>query len=226
MRVLVIEDDVKAAHLLARGLREEGFVVEVAHSAEDGQRRVHDIDYGLLVLDCLLPGQNGVGMCRDLRNANVHTPILMLTARDGLHDRINGLNAGADDYLTKPYAFEELLARARALLRRSEITRRPLLCCGDLQLDPTSQQVSCAGRRIDLTRKEFGILHILLRQQGSVVSRSALAEQLWHDDQDTSDNVIDVHVSNLRRKISVAGPSFALRTIRGRGYLLSSDPLC
>jgi len=222
MRILLVEDDRKAARLLARGFQEEGFVIDVAHSAEDGDRQASSLDYDLLIVDWMLPGKDGLALCRDLRHRGVQTPILMLTARDALSDRIAGLNTGADDYLTKPFAFEELLARVRALLRRSELTRPSLLTVADLVLDPLGQRVTRGGSALDLTRKEYAILEILMRQAGEVVSRSRLAELVWKDDLIAIDNLIDTHISNLRRKVDAPGLVPLIRTVRGRGFRLEA----
>ncbi|AMM24147.1 response regulator transcription factor [Variovorax sp. PAMC 28711] len=218
MKILLVEDDAKAARLLARGLEEEGFLVDIAGSAEDGELRVFSSHYDLLVLDWMLPGQDGLALCRALRRHKVHTPILMLTARDALADRVAGLNTGADDYLTKPFAFDEFLARARALLRRSELMRPPVLAMDDLRLDPMAQKVTRADAVIALTRKEYAILEVLMRQPGDVVSRSRLAEQVWKADLVAIDNLIDVHVGNLRRKIDTPGLPTLIQTVRGRGF--------
>ena len=222
MRVLLVEDDRKAARLLARGFEEEGFVVEMAHSAETGHELLAATDFDLVVLDWMLPGQDGRDLCRQWRREGVVTPILMLTARDALGDRVEGLNTGADDYLTKPYAFEELLARARALLRRSELTRPPVLAVADLRLDPVGQEVKRGDAVLDLTPKEYQILQVLMRQAGSVVSRSRLAEQVWQADLLAIDNLIDVHIGNLRRKVDPPGAAPLIQTVRGRGFRLAA----
>lgn len=221
MRILLIEDDRKAARLLARGLQEEGFVVDVVHTAEEGDEEAFVLDYDLIVLDWMLPGKDGLTLCRDLRQRGCKTPVLMLTARDALRDRVTGLNSGADDYLTKPFAFDELLARVRALLRRSEITRPVVLSLADLSLDPMSQRVVRGGAVLELTHKEFAILQILMRQAGEVVSRSRLAEQVWKDDLIAIDNLIDVHISNLRRKVDAPPAAPLIHTVRGRGFRLA-----
>ncbi|HEX2828375.1 MAG TPA: response regulator transcription factor [Burkholderiales bacterium] len=223
MRILLIEDDRKAARLLARGLREEGFVVDIAFSAEDGDEQVHMTDYDLLVLDWMLPGKDGIALCRELRVRRVQTPILMLTARDALSDRVLGLNIGADDYLTKPFAFEELLARARALLRRSDLTRPALLVVGTLTLDPHRLRVMRGDRSLDLTRKEFSILEMLMRHAGRVVTRARLMERVWDADREGIDSVIDTHISNLRKKIDSPGAASLIRTVRGRGFLIETE---
>jgi DNA-binding response OmpR family regulator len=223
MRILLVEDDRKAAQLLARGFREEGFVVDVAHTAEEGDERTFVYDYDLIVLDWLLPGKEGIALCRELRLRGVQTPILMLTARDALGDRVAGLKTGADDYLTKPFAFEELLARVHALLRRSRLSRPLVLQVADLALDPQSHRVMRGDAVLDLTPKEYAILEILMRQAGEVVSRSRLAEQVWKADLIAIDNLIDVHISNLRRKVDVPGARPLIQTVRGRGFLLEKE---
>jgi DNA-binding response OmpR family regulator len=222
MRILLVEDDRKAARLLSRGLEEEGFIVDVAETAEEGDRRTADIDYDLIVLDWMLPGRDGLAFCRDVRARHVQAPILMLTARDALADRVAGLNTGVDDYLTKPFAFEELLARARALLRRSALTRPAILAVADLQLDPVGQHVMRAGAVLDLTRKEYAILEILMRHAGDVVGRARLAEQVWQADLIAIDNLIDAHISNLRRKVDPPSLPPLIQTVRGRGFRLGA----
>jgi DNA-binding response OmpR family regulator len=218
MRILLVEDDQKAARLLARGMHEEGFVVDIASSAEEADERAFVIDYELIILDWMLPGQDGLALCRTLRMRGVHTPILILTARDALGDRVTGLNTGADDYLTKPFAFEELLARVRALLRRSDLMRPTVLAVGDLSIDPVSHRVQRGERVVELTRTEFAILEMLVRRKGEVISRTRIAEQVWQADIQSIDNLIDVHVSNLRRKIDAPGAVVLIHTVRGRGY--------
>ena len=218
MRILLVEDDQKAARLLARGFREEGFVVDVVASAEEADELSFLTAYELLILDWMLPGKDGLSLCRTLRERGMQAPILMLTARDALSDRVAGLNTGADDYLTKPFAFEELLARVRALLRRSEITRPTLISAADLTLDPVTHRVTRGGRTLDLTRTEYSILALLMRRPGEVISRTRLAEQVWQTDVETLDNLIDVHVSNLRRKVDPPGSESLIHPVRGRGY--------
>ena len=222
MRILLVEDDRKAAQLLARGLTEEGFVVDLAHSAEAGDAQTAAADHDLLILDGSLPGASGLELCRRLRARGMHVPILMLTARDALTDRVTGLNSGADDYLTKPFAFEELLARVRALLRRIELTRPAVLEVADLTLDPARQQATRGGALLDLTRKEFAILETLMRHAGDIVSRTRLAEQVWHADLLAIDNLIDVHMGNLRRKLDAPGTPPLIQTVRGRGFRLAA----
>ena len=220
MRVLVIEDDQEAARLLARGLREEGWVVDVAHSGETGDEMASVNSYDAIVLDWLLPDREGIAVCRSLRASGLHVPILLLTARDAVEDRVLGLNAGADDYLTKPFAFAELLARLHALLRRSELTRPVLLTVGDLTLDPKSHVVTRGGAPISLTPREYAILETLMRRAGEVVSRVHLGESVWESDLDSLTNLVDVHISHLRRKVDRSGAPPLIHTVRGYGYRL------
>jgi len=225
MRVLLVEDDRKAARLLAKGLREEGFVVDVAHSGEDADETADVKDYDAIVLDWLLPGKDGITVCRDLRARGVSTPILMLTARDALDDRVRGLNTGADDYLTKPFAFAELIARLHALLRRSDLVRPVVLTVADLTLDPRSHRVTRAGALVSLTPKEYAILETLMRRSGDLVTRASLAEGVWEDEHDSLANLVDVHVSHLRRKIDREGAPPLIHTVRGHGYRIGlSEP--
>jgi two-component system OmpR family response regulator len=222
MKILLVEDDRKAARLLTRGLREEGFEVEVANCAEEAAAgRVSDCD--LVILDWMLPGKDGISLCRQLRAGGVHTPILMLTARDAVADRIAGLNTGADDYLTKPFAFDELLARVHALLRRARAAQPRLLQVADLVLNPQSHAVRRGGIELDLTPKEYMILEFLLRNNGDIISRGQLAEHVWQADLIAIDNLIDVHIKNLRRKVDLPATSSLIHTIRGRGFCLSAE---
>ena len=220
MRILVVEDDKKAAGLLKRGFREEGFVVDVAHTAAAGDEFTGVNDYDLIVLDWRLPDREGIVLCRELRGRKVTTPIIMLTARDGLEDRVTGLNTGADDYLTKPFAFEELLARIHALLRRSDLARPVVLTAADLSLDPLSHRVTRAGAAVVLTPKEYAILEFLMRHADQVVTRARLASAVWQDETDASGNLVDVHISRVRRKIDRDGDVPLIHTVRGRGYRL------
>ena len=220
MRILLVEDDEKAAQLLSKGLREEGFAVDVAHDGAQGDELVAINTYDAIILDWLLPGKDGIAICRDLRTRGLHTPILMLTARHALSDRVTGLNTGADDYITKPFAFAELLARIHALLRRSELTRPVVLEIADLSLDPRSHRVRRAGQSVRLTPREYGILEVLIRRAGEVVTRARLAESVWEEEQDRLTNLVDVHVSHLRRKIDRPGLVRLIHTVRGHGYRL------
>ncbi len=220
MRVLLIEDDRKAAKLLAKGLNEEGFVVDVAPTGEAGEEQAFVNEYDVIVLDWLLPGKDGIAVCQTLRARDLTTPILMLTARHSLADRINGLSTGADDYLSKPFAFAELLARIRALLRRARVARPPILRVTDLTLDPASRRVSRGGVRIGLTSKEYTILEVLMQNAGETVSRTRLVERVWDEASEVLDNLVDVHVSHLRKKIDREPGSSLIQTVRGFGYRL------
>jgi DNA-binding response OmpR family regulator len=220
MRLLLIEDDQEAARLLAKGLREEGWAVDIAHTGDAGDEMASVNTYDAIVLDWMLPDRDGVAVCRSLRASGLQAPILMLTARDGIEDRVLGLNAGTDDYLTKPFAFAELLARLHALLRRSELTRPVLLAVVDLTLDPLSHQVMRGGVPISLTPKEYAILETLMRHVGEVVSRVYLSEHVWEDEHDSLTNLVDVHVSHLRRKVDQGAATPLIHTVRGHGYRL------
>jgi DNA-binding response OmpR family regulator len=226
MRVLVIEDDRKAAKLLAKGLQEEGFVVDVAGSGEDGEDKAFMDEYDVIVLDWLLPGKDGLAVCRSLRAGGSATPILMLTARDSIVDRVRGLGTGADDYLTKPFAFAELLARIRALLRRSRVAQPAVLRVADLTLDPAARRVIRGSASVTLTPKEYAILEVLIRAAGDVVSRTRLAERVWDEASEVLDNLLDAHVSHLRKKIDQGAAVPLVHTIRGVGYRLGlpDDP--
>jgi DNA-binding response OmpR family regulator len=223
VRILLVEDDRKAARVLKKGLEEEGFVVDPAFSGDEADALATVADYDLIVLDWLLPGRPGIQLCRELRARGVGTPILMLTAKDSVGDRITGLNTGADDYLTKPYAFAELLARMRALLRRATPGRSAVLQVADLTLDPVSHRVARGGVPIRLTAKEHAILEFLMRHTGEVVTRTQLGEHVWQAEYDNLTNLVDVHVSNLRRKLDAPAHPPLLHTVRGRGYRLGEE---
>jgi len=225
MRVLLIEDDRKAAKLLAKGFQEEGFVVDVAPTGEAGEEQAAVNEYDVIVLDWLLPGKDGIAVCQALRARDLSTPILMLTARDSLADRVSGLSKGADDYLTKPFAFAELLARIRALLRRARLARPPVLRVTDLALDPASRRVTRGGARIGLTSKEYTILEVLMQNAGETVSRTRLVERVWDEASEVLDNLVDVHESHLRKKIDQGPGPPLIHTVRGFGYRLGlPDP--
>ncbi|NYE60703.1 DNA-binding response OmpR family regulator [Duganella sp. 1224] len=221
MHILLVEDDHKAARLLARGLEEEGYAVSVAHAAHEVAAEVL-ARADLAIVDWMLPGQDGIALCGEWRRRGLPLPVLMLTARDALADRIAGLNTGADDYLTKPFAFDELLARVRALLRRAVRTAPALVQVADLSIDPHTHAVARGGVGLDLTPKEYAVLELLVRHAGQVVSRLQLAEQVWHADLIAIDNLIDVHMKNLRRKVDPAGRAPLIATVRGRGFRLAA----
>jgi heavy metal response regulator len=224
MRVLVVEDERKVASFIRQGLEEEGHAVEVAG---DGASALDVIlggpPYDLIVLDVMLPRRDGFAVLKTLREHRMQTPVLMLTARDGVTDRVTGLDLGADDYLTKPFAFEELLARVRALLRRGANQRAPVLRVADLTLDPATREVLRGGRRITLTAREYALLEYFLRNAGRVLTRPMLAEHVWGYDFDSETNIIDVYVGYLRRKLDTEGEPPLLHTVRGVGYTLKAE---
>lgn len=220
MRILLVEDDRKIAGFIERGLREEGCGVDVARDGDEGFTRAATGEYDLVVLDLLLPRRGGLEVCRHLREQGATVPILMLTAKDALDDKVEGLGSGADDYLTKPFAFEELLARIRALLRRSRTLPPPVLRVGDLVLDPASRTVTRGGRRIELTTREFQLLSLLMRHPGQVLSRTLLLSRIWGYDFDGHTNVVEAYIRLLRRKIDAGERVPLIHTVRGAGYVL------
>ena len=219
MRILVIEDEKKIASFIKRGLKEEGHMVDVAYDGEEGYQMSGENDYDLILLDIMLPKRDGISLCRQLRDDGVTTPVLMLTAKDSIQDKVTGLDSGADDYLTKPFAFEELLARIRALMRKHSPLATKLQT-GDLVLDMLSHRVTRAGKEILLTMKEYALLEYLMRNAGTVVTRTMITEHVWDIDFDTSTNVIDVYINYLRNKIDSGQQHKLIHTVRGRGYLL------
>ena len=223
MRALVVEDGSKMAALLRRGLQEEGFAVDVAANGEDGSWLGAENDYDVILLDVMLPDVDGFEVCRRLRAADRWAPILMLTARDGVQDRVAGLDVGADDYLTKPFSFDELFARVRALLRRGPSERPPVLEVGDLALDPATRRVSRGDEVIDLTPKEFGLLELFLRHPGEALSRTRILEHVWDFAYDGDSNVVDVYVRYLRQKVDRPFGRRSIETVRGVGYRLRED---
>jgi len=218
VRILIVEDDRKVARFLERGLREEGYVVDVANDGRDGLVKAHVHDYDLLVLDVMLPGKTGLEIIRDLRSREESVPVLLLTARDAQEDIVAGLNAGADDYLTKPFGFDELVARIRALLRRGGSARPDRLMYDDVELDRVSHRATRRGERLDLTPKEFQLLEFLLLNTERVVRRTELLEKVWDLNFDPMSNVVDVHMGHLRRKLKKAGGDTLVQTVRGVGY--------
>jgi two-component system OmpR family response regulator len=220
VRVLIVEDDLKMASLLRRGLREEGLAADVAIKGEDALWMAGSIEYNAIVLDVLLPGINGFETCRRLRDDGVWTPVIMLTARDGVEDRIAGLDGGADDYLVKPFSFAELLARLRALSRRQVIQRPAVLSVGGLRLDPATHQTWRDDTEIVLSAKEFAILEMFMRRPGEVLSRFQLLEQVWDYDYENRSNIVDVYVRYLREKIDRPFGKRSIETVRGAGYRL------
>ena len=226
MRILVVEDERKVANFIRQGLEEEGHTVEVAADGTTALDLVVDgSPYDLVVLDLMIPGRDGFAVLRTARARRVDTPVLILTARDGVSDKVTGLDLGADDYLTKPFAFDEFLARVRALLRRGSSQRAPLLRLADLTLDPSTREESRGARKIVLTTREYALLEYFLRNTGRVLTRPMIAEHVWGLDFDPESNIIDVYVGYLRRKIDGDGERRLLHTIRGAGYVMRTEDL-
>jgi two-component system OmpR family response regulator len=223
MRVLVVEDDVKMAALIRRGLVEDGHGADVAATGEDALWMAQAHPYDAIVLDVMLPRLNGFETCRELRNAGVWAPVLMLTARDAVEDRVSGLDAGADDYLTKPFSFAELLARLRALARRGGVERPTVVEVGDLRLDPAARRVWRGEHELHLSPKEFALLETFMRRPGQALSRLQLLEHAWDFAYENRSNVVDVYVRYLREKIDRPFGSDSIETVRGVGYRLRGD---
>ena len=223
MRILLVEDETRVAGFLAKGLRENSYAVDVAADGGAALYQAAVAQYDLVVLDVMLPGRNGYAVCRELRAGGFRAPILMLTARDAIDDRVAGLDAGADDYLVKPFDFKELLARLRALTRRSGVPRPEVLRAADLTVNTASHAVSRGGRAINLTAKEYALLEFLLLNQDRVVGRDAIAQHVWDESFDAFTNVIDVYVKRLRAKLDAGGAPRLIHTRRGEGYMLSAE---
>jgi DNA-binding response OmpR family regulator len=221
MRVLVVEDELGIAQFICQGLREAGYAVDVAHDGQEGLDYVYVAEYDVLVLDILLPKLDGLHVLRALRDRGVKTPVLLLTAKDTVEDRVRGLDVGADDYLVKPFAFPELLARLRALLRRPPLQMDPILHLGDLEMDTARREVRRGGRLIELSPREFTLLEYLMRHPRHVLTRTQLAEHVWNFDFFNDSNVVDVYIGYLRRKIDRGFDRPLLQTVRGVGYRLS-----
>lgn len=220
MRILVVEDDPDLADILRQGLIEEGYAVDLARDGEDGLWRATTIDYDVAVLDVMLPDCSGFDILRTMRQSGRGAPVLLLTARDATQDRVTGLDLGADDYLTKPFVWAELLARIRALLRRGSPGSAGVLRCGDLALDPARREVRRGSTQLPLTAKEFEILYVLMREPERVFTRTTLIERIYDDEFDGMSNVIDVFFSRIRKKLAAGGKSPFIRTVRGVGYAL------
>lgn len=223
MRILVVEDDKKVGAFLQRGLREEQYAVDLCRDGAEAVYEAQTHSYDVIILDIMLPGKDGFSVCRELREHSVLTPILMLTAKDSLDDKIIGLSEGADDYLTKPFSFEELLARIRALLRRSQDYKTGVLKVGDLTLDPLRRVVNRAGKTILLTGKEYALLEYLMRNRGRVVSQSMIIEHVWDRNYEGTSNVVNVYISHLREKIDKKGKVKLIKTLRGHGYKIDES---
>ena len=224
MRILVVEDELKMASLLRRGLLEEGHAVDVARTGNDALWMAEAVEYDAVVLDLMLPGVDGIEVCRRLRVAGVWAPVLMLTARDAVEDRVAGLDAGADDYLAKPFSFAELLARLRALMRRGAAERPAVLRVDDLELDPAARSVARDGSSIDLTAREFALLEYLMRHPGEVLTRTQLIEHVWDFAYEGDSNVVDVYIRYLRNKVDRPFGRDQIETVRGAGYRLRVEP--
>jgi DNA-binding response OmpR family regulator len=222
MRILVVEDERRLCSIVKRGLLEEGYAVDTAYEGEEGEYLAESTPYDLVILDIMLPNKNGIEICRDLRLKQINMPILMLTAKDAVEDRVRGLDAGADDYLVKPFAFNELLARIRALLRRTGSSRSPKLQLGDLVLDTLTREVWRGQRPIELTSKEYTILEYFMRHPNLVITRTMLEEHAWDYEFESTSNIIDVYIQRIRSKIDEAGRDSLIQTVRGAGYRMKA----
>ena len=225
MRLLVVEDDVALGQILVRGLSEEGYAVDLSTGVVDARHNAETHQYESMVIDIGLPDGNGLDLCRELRDRGDQTPILMLTARDGLSDKVGGLDSGADDYLTKPFDFPELTARVRALTRRPPQTHKTVLEAGDLSLDPASRRVWRGAIIVPLTAREFSLLEHIMRSPDAIHTRTELLESVWDANYDGLSNVVDVHIANLRRKLEMPGSVGVIETVRGAGYRLAPELL-
>ena len=224
MRLLIVEDERKVADVVARGLRAERFAVDVAHDGVSAWQMMDDVAYDLIILDLLLPGMSGTELLRRLRRKGGQSAVLVLTARDTTADKVENFDLGADDYLTKPFAFAELLARVKALMRRPPAGKSNLLRVADLEIDRLTQQVRRAGKRIDLTSKEYGLLEYLATNAGRVLTRTMIMEHVWDESFEGLTNIVDVYVRHLRSKVDDSHEEKLIRTIRGAGYSLGENP--
>jgi len=222
MRILLVEDDPRIARFVSRGLREQTYAVDVAGDGDDALYKAAVNDYDAVILDVLIPGRDGFEVCRELRASGSSVPVIMLTARDAVEDRVEGLDTGADDYLTKPFEVAELLARLRALLRRGHAVRPEQIAVADLLVDARAHSVTRAGRKIELTAKEYALLEYMARERGRVLTRSEIAEHVWDENFDPLSNLIDVNINRLRRKIDDGFSPPLIHTRRGAGYLLDA----
>ncbi|MEA2005373.1 MAG: response regulator transcription factor [Acidobacteriota bacterium] len=223
MRILIVEDDKKVGAFLQKGLREEHYAVDVCRNGADALYIAQVNTYDVIILDVMLPGKDGFTVCREMRQSSIPTPIIMLTAKDSIEDKVIGLSEGADDYLTKPFSFEELLARIRALLRRSQDYKTKVLTVGDLEMDPLRHLVTRSGKKINLTGKEYALLEYLLRNKGRVVTQSMIIEHVWDMNYEGISNVVNVYVNHLRKKIDKNAKVKLIHTIRGHGYKIDEN---
>src|SRR5215469_1372981 len=223
MRILVVEDEKKLADMVARGLKAERYAVDVAHDGEAGWQMANTYEYDLIVLDLMLPGLSGTEILRRIRRKNTTVPILIVTARDATEEKVENFEAGADDYLTKPFAFAELMVRVKALLRRGPVNRASVLRVGDLEVDRLSKQVRRGGKRIELTAKEYSLLEYFATNPGRVFSRTMIIEHVWDESFEGLTNIVDVYVRHLREKVDDAFPTKLIRTVRGMGYCLTDE---
>ncbi len=220
MRILIVDDDERLRSVVKRGLTEDGYAVDAAGNGEEGEYLASINKYDLVILDVMMPKADGLSVCRSLREAQNNVPILMLTAKDAVPDRVAGLNSGADDYLVKPFAFDELVARVRALTRRHTSSRSPTLVVGDVTLDTITRRVLRGGREIVLTTKEYAVLEYMMRNAGALITRGMIEEHAWDNDFDSLSNLVDVYIRRLRSKIDIEGEESLIETIRGSGYRL------
>ena len=223
MKILIVEDEAKTAKFLKKGFEEEGFIIDVAGDGYEGLQLAREVHFDLIILDVMLPGLDGWQVLTRLRQAGRRCLVLLLTARDAVHDRVRGFELGADDYLVKPFAFSELLARVRSLLRRGPARQPETICMADLEIDLLRQRVTRAGQRLDLTSKEFSLLTLLARRAGEVLSRTLIAEAVWDMNFDSDTNVVDVNVRRLRAKVDEPFSLKLIRTVRGAGYVMECD---
>ena len=223
MRILIVEDDKKVGAFLEKGLKEEQYAVDICRDGEEAMELAVLNPYDAIVLDIMLPKKDGFAVCRDLRQRGLLTPILMLTAKDTVEDKVAGLTEGADDYLTKPFSFEELLARIRALLRRSQDYKTKVLKVGDLELDPARRQATRSGKKIPLTGKEYALLEYMMRNNGRILTESMIIEHVWDMNYEGTSNIVNVYINYLRKKIDEGAPVKLIQTVRGYGYTIDES---
>ncbi|MBU0648476.1 response regulator transcription factor [Patescibacteria group bacterium] len=218
MKILVIEDEKRITSFIRKGLQYESYTVDIAYDGNVGYEKARDTSFDLIVLDLMLPGMSGIEICRKIRDEGLTTPVIMLTAKDSVDDKVKGLDAGADDYLVKPFAFKELLARVRSLLRRGDSVKNTVLKVGNLELDPSSREVKRNGKEVELSRKEYSLLEYMMRNSNQVLTRTMIAEHVWDYDFDSFTNTIDVYIRYLRKKVDEGEENRLIKTVRGVGY--------